>query len=221
MKLLWLFDIDGTLVEVNDLHLLAHKASFKEIMDLNPSESVLKRNFGLPGKKYREAILSELGIRDFSKIPLLEEKFNQHLINEVIKKDIQPLKGVVDFLEYLTGKENNKVGIITGNREDGGTAILKKANLLQYFSVFGFDKGKSREEMLSELITLNPNYKTIVIGDTDKDVNAGKFNHCITVAVATGSRTFKELERETPDVLLRSFEEYSKIISNRLCRKSQ
>ena len=214
MKLLWLFDIDGTLVDANHLHILAHKASFKEVMDLNPSTNILERNFGLPGNKYREAVLKDLSINDFSKIPLLEENFNQYLIKEINRTDIQPLPGTVKFLKHLNNNKTNTVGIITGNREDGGRAILKKANLLQYFSTFSFDKGKTREEMLKELIKeINPS-KTIVIGDTEKDVQAGKCSNCITIAVATGSLTYQKLKNENPDILLRDLNEYKEILSN-------
>ena len=214
MKILWLFDIDGTLVDINHLHLSAHKHSFKKVMNLSPSTDLLKRNFGLPGNRYRETVLKELNVNNFSKLALLEENFNQHLITEINKSHVEPLPGAVKFLKHLSKDKNNTIGIITGNREDGGKAILKKVNLLHFFSTFGFDKGKSREEMLEELIKKNNHSKTIVIGDTDKDINAGKCNHCITIAVATGSLTYEQLKKENPDILLKTFEEYQKIMLN-------
>ena len=214
MKILWLFDIDGTLVDANNLHLSAHKASFKEIMNLDPPTNILKRNFGIPGNKYRKAVLNDLNVKDLSKIKELENRFNQHLIKEINKTSIRPLPGSIKFLKYLKEDKNNKIGIISGNREDGGKAILKRSGLYQYFSTFGFDKGQSREDILKELIIKNNPLKTIVIGDTEKDIKAGRYHHCITIAVATGSLTYNQLKKEHPDILLRTLNDYEQIMNN-------
>ncbi len=129
---------------------------------------------------------------------------------------LEPLPGVIEFLNYLKKEKKNLLGLVTGNKENIGEKMIRKAGLYSYFSFFSFDRGENREKLVESAINkaekIAPIKKKIVIGDTVHDIRAGKANSCFTVAVATGFSTMTTLQQEQPHLLLQSLKEYPSIL---------
>ena len=214
MKTLWLFDIDGTLININHLHLVAHRKSFEEVLSKKiPNDEDIIKYYGCTGLEFRKSVIKDLGLDCFDKIPEIDNHFNKYLIKEILKIKVNPLPGVKKFLDYLSDNKKNTIGIITGNREDTGMKVLQHAGLLSYFKVFGFDQGETRAEILKRTIGMVNYDRAIVMGDTKSDIKASRVNDCITVGVSTGSCSYEDLQKENPDLVLKSMEEYPRIIN--------
>jgi phosphoglycolate phosphatase len=213
MKTLWLFDIDGTLININNLHLIAHRKSFENVLCKKILDEDIIKYYGCTGYEFRKSVIKDLGLDCFEKIPEIADKFNDFLLQEFSKSEVKPLPGVKDFLDFLSTDDKNIIGIITGNAEGIGKEVLNRAGIFNYFKIYGFDEGESRIELLRRTINNVPWCKVVVIGDTEKDIAASKANDCITIAVCTGSCSYEDLMKENPDLVLRSMEEFPKIFN--------
>ncbi len=52
----------------------------------------------------------------------------------------------------------------------------------------------------------------VMIGDSVRDVECGKKFSAMTIAVATGLHSYRELEMSKPDYIFNSLKDYSKIV---------
>lgn len=217
-KNLYLFDINGTLLDVVQLHLKAWQEAYKELFGLTPPPETFTEKFGIPEKQSHEIICEELGINLTAEV--LEELLlhRASTINaEIDAGNIETLPGVYDFLNGL--KERNEIiGIVTGNPESTGRKLLLKSRLLPYFKIQSYcEDSVDRTEIARRAILEGKEKqyqfdKVVVIGDTPSDVEAGKSVGAYTVAVATGHKTKEELQLTGADLTLNSLLEYKKII---------
>jgi len=218
---LYLFDIDGTLVNINYVHLEACKLDYKGILGYKLPARLIASTFGMVEKEAYYTICKALKIipieKPFQKIISIH---NENFKKALARKRVLPLKGVVTLLEYLK-KKKQIIGIITANLKIPGELILKKSRLKKYFKLFSFDDGKSRkkEEIIRSALKLakKKRYKfekIIVIGDTIQDIKAAKSVHAFSVAVSTGSIKHAQLKKHNPDLLIRSLSQYREIIKS-------
>ncbi|RLG09832.1 HAD family hydrolase [Candidatus Pacearchaeota archaeon] len=180
MKVFLLFDIDGTLINTGGAGLRSLKRAFKDLYnkdnahegirthgntDIEIIKMIFKKHIGInpPQEKVKEAI----------------EKYVYYLKEEVWKsKNFIVYDGIKEFLE---NKPSWAIcGLGTGNVKEGAKIKLERVNLWKYFKFGGFgDDGKTRVELLTKAYQRGvklfgkPN-KVVVIGDTPKDVIAGK-----------------------------------------------
>lgn len=115
--------------------------------------------------------------------------------------------GVRTLLDLLSQREDIHLGLTTGNFREAAFVKLRKYGLDHYFSEGGFG-GDSTER--SEIVALGiercqaqcgitfPKDRICVIGDSPRDVQAGRANGIKTVAVATGFSSEGELRRHGP-----------------------
>jgi HAD superfamily hydrolase (TIGR01549 family) len=213
---LWIFDIDGTLVNINHVHLKAYKHNYKQHLKRNVPDNLILSTFGMTESDMHKTIFKAL------KLP-----WNQTLADAIIsdqptyfiqalgREKVVPLEGVVDFLNVLKSKNEPRC-IVTGNLEEPAQLILKKSGLSHYFSFIECDDGKStRIDLVKRAIGKAKKQfnfdKVIIIGDTTQDIKAGKAVGAFTVAVATGSDSIDVLRSADPDIVLRNMKEYQKL----------
>lgn len=218
MKNLYLIDIDGTLVNINDVHLRAYKSDYVSILQRDvPAETILK-TFGMSEEDMHIFIFRELGIpRDDDLINKLIERRGTSFKKTLGASDVKPLEGVVEFLSCLRN-DGEYAAIVTGNLEEPAKLILDKAGLTQFFDYVSCDDGKSKRTQIVQRAVDEAKHrsyvfnKIIVIGDTTKDVEAGKYVGAFTVGVATGSADLDELKTQNPDLLLPNLTHYRLIL---------
>lgn len=216
MCTLWLFDIDGTLVNINQTHLQAYQQAYRGVTGKVISKQIIVSKFGMAGREEQESVLREAGIQPTARMVTdIVRQYNQDLPPLLKKTAIRPLPGVRRLLNLLNKNNKNVVGIISGNPEKTGDFILRKAGLLHYFPYRFYDNGrdKRREDILKRAIgTIKKIKKIVVIGDTVTDIQAGKVVGAITIGVATGSCTTTTLRKEKADVVVGSLREYKSIL---------
>lgn len=222
MKKLVLFDIDGTILNVDSL--LAKSIfvdTFGELFDIDISNDVPSFH----GKTDLQII------NDIVKLHNLNNKFPKQKILDLIYQKfeqrlspnkIELLPGINDLIDLFNTDRNFGIGLVTGNFEKNAYLKLSFVGLEKYFHFGGFGDD-SPDRINLPLIAIerakikkiiNENYsqeKTIIIGDTFRDIQAAKFNNMKSVAVATGKATAKELAFYKPDLLFDDFSNYSNV----------
>lgn len=225
MTALWLFDIDGTLVNINHLHLQAHQASYKDVLNINVPAGKIWPTFGMGGHEERKAVLKSMGIslgiktEDKKIIEAIIKRFIYHFTKLLAKSKVLPLPGAVEFLSYLSKDKNNLLGVVTGNEKETARKILAKAKLRPYFSICSGDDGrtKGRADIVRQALKEAGKKggkleKVIIIGDTAHDIKAGKVVRAYTVGVATGTGTGEELAEAGADLIIPTMKEYRRIL---------
>ncbi|MBS3149231.1 HAD family hydrolase [Candidatus Woesearchaeota archaeon] len=215
MANLFLFDIDGTLVNLTDVHAQAYLKAYKDVLDIEiPREQIIIQ-FSKTERPMHEEVFQELGIKDDGRIDKVIQAFEKYDVKAIQSADIEPLPGVVDFLEHLVNTDEY-IGVITGCIPTVGSSILRRLDLSRYFTIFSYDTGlPSRVEIVKNAIgqadAKKYNYQRIVvIGDTEKDITSGKAVNAFTVGVATGHAPKSSLYEA--DLVLDTLVEYNKIM---------
>lgn len=218
MKNLYLFDIDGTLVNINDVHLHSYKLDYSSVLQRDVPDETLLKYFGMSEADIHPVIFRELNIPYNSDlIRKLIEGHPSNFKRAIGSTDIKPLKGVVEFLSQLRNN-GEYVAAITGNLEEPARLILDRAGLTQFFKYLVFDDGKSERKQIvrravDEAKRRGYNFnKIVVIGDTTYDIEAGKYVKAFTVGVGTGSDDLNKLKMQNPAILLHDLTQYRRIL---------
>lgn len=213
MQRLVLFDIDGTLMLLDNVANNAFKAMTRELFGVEASIFDVRCS-----GKTDSLILEEV---------MLARGFNHHEIQA--KKNLafdrycfyferylengdgyRIYPGVIPLLENLSSNLSIYLGLLTGNVEFTAWKKLQKANLQKYFSFGAFgNESRVRSELVGIALSraqekfgiLFRGKEIIIIGDSVHDVNCGKGYGARSIAVATGFHTKEELLRAEPDVL--------------------
>ena len=106
MSNLWLFDIDGTLVNINHIHLASYKKDYKDVMKIDVPSNLIISTFGMSQAELHKEICRKL------RIPLnkdIEKKLMKiHASNfgkTLAMADIKPLRMVLEFLRHLKSRK--------------------------------------------------------------------------------------------------------------------
>ncbi len=204
--LLYLFDIDGTLLDAHG----SGRGSFDEVMlerfgVANASEGVRY------GGKTDHAIIEEIFRARLGRSATTAERaeflaaYVPRLTAKLAAGGVKVLDGAVAALDWLAPRA--RLGVATGNIREGAEAKLAAAGLAGRFEVGGYGCDSAvRAELVARAIaragTLD---EVIVVGDTIHDISAARACNATVCAVATGSDTAEALAHA--DVVFRSLTE--------------
>ena len=210
---LLIFDLDGTLVDTaKDVHFCINET---------------RDQMGLPPLSMEEARKSiGPGPNNFADLVLPKEK--KHLLDEFIKifrscyidhlvDHSLPFDGVVDLLNELQN-QGIPLAVATNKPRRYTDKLLGYLDLLKYFSgIFTPDDVSSRkpdpEIILKVLEIMNaPAERSLLIGDTDNDILAGKSAGVRTCGVTYGYGPEDMLQALHPDFMIDHPEELLEIV---------
>lgn len=217
----FLFDIDGTLVNLRSIWGEMYLSLYKDVAGFSLTSEELLSKFGPPEYDGHRAILQGRDLYSAETVEALVAESEKRMIRRLGEPDISSyvIAHVRECLDVLDDGHNS-IGIVTGNMKPIAEAILQGAGLREYFSVIGCsDKytTKRAEIVVSVVSAFNAKGKIFlarnvhVIGDTPLDVRAAKECGYVSVAVATGHYSLEELRQEKPDVLLKDLRNYTKM----------
>ena len=217
-KLTILFDLDGTLVDTAP--------------DLMGAHNHVMKKFGYPQKSLGDIkhiagrgawIMMQRTFRDEIK----DEKLKKEMVKEFIDyyaknidKGSNPIKGVVNFLEWA---KSNQIlmGVCTNKQERLATDLLKKINLSQYFEyvagcdTFVFNKPDPRHlTNVIEIIGGSVN-KSIMVGDSEVDSQSAQSAKIPFILVEEGY-TEKNVSEIPHKTLIKNFLNFESIVKNYL-----
>lgn len=224
MDKLVLFDIDGTLLKGgNTLHKLAFSNAFKKIFDVDASIDIVE-HAGKTDQQIIAGVLAKKGIKESAvreKIGEIMKEMINFFEDKIEDESSIVLDGAREFLEYL---DSNKVlmGLVTGNLEPIAKGKMERANLNDYFKVGGFGSDDENRANLVKIAIKKAednfdfkfNNNVFLVGDTPRDILAGKEAGVKTIAVATGNYTEDDLSKEEPSLILKNLTQKEKILKS-------
>jgi phosphoglycolate phosphatase len=222
--MLFLFDIDGTLVSgASREHAAALRQALKsvhrvEVDELQSAVSPAGRTDG----EIARILLLDAGVS--------AERIDAHaqdvrdeccrLYASLCPTDLSALvvHGIPELLETLSAREDAQLSLVTGNFEPVARLKLRAAGLGHWFAfergAFGSDSedrtmlppiARRRAGEAAGLTTSWPRSQTVVIGDTPRDIACAHADRVCCVAVTTGPHGAEELSEA--DFVARSSQE--------------
>ncbi len=206
----YLFDIDGTLMNVRDgTHYHAFHNAVRNVFGVDSHID------GVPVQGNTDigilrAVLRRAGLTDAefeSRLPLAVD----HMCRDVngnaaaIRPELCP--SILELLQALTAA-GKILGVVSGNLERIGWLKLQAAGIRDYFSFGCFsDRAELRSEIfrngLEEVRSrLGDAASVCIVGDTPSDILAAQENSLHVIAVATGTFSADDLGQLSPDACL-------------------
>lgn len=186
--ILYLFDIDGTLLHAHG----SGRNAFDAVMLAqhrieNASEGVRY------GGKTDPAIIEEIFVARLGRSATVAEReaflaaYLPKLDAMLADAGVEVLPGVVEALAFLEAKAT--LGIATGNVRAGADAKLAAAGLAGRFALGGYGcDSHVRAELVAKAIErAGPHDEVVVVGDTIHDISAARACGATVCAVATGA----------------------------------
>jgi len=204
------FDLDGTLVNSAKTIYLATKESLKK---LNLSSDLKEQQFnGMIGKHFID-IFYELKINmpDFNEFISAYKSMYFDFINSS-----KLYKGVTEVLDYLINNDI-KISLLTTKAQDQAEKIIRHFNLDEKINYTmgrrnGMAHKPSPEPLIAICNNLNvPPSETLIVGDTELDIQCGKNANAKTCGVLYGYRDRAQIENENPDLIISELNELVKL----------
>jgi phosphoglycolate phosphatase len=221
-----LFDIDGTL-------LLTYGAGMRALAKAADTHDILQEAFRAvrPDGKTDPQIVRELMKycgRDDECTPDLLSRFFENYLSFLEREmatchELKVLPGVRPLLARLDAEPSFRLGLATGNIEEGAWLKLRYAQLDSYFRFGGFGSdAEDRTLLIRKAIERGAGadgqrHTAFVIGDTPRDIQHGRAAGALTIAVATGSYPLDELKSHNPDLAVPALEPIEPVMEF-LCR---
>lgn len=215
MRRLVLFDIDGTLVDVDGAGRAAVGRALLEVY----GETGPVNDFDFHGKTDPAIVrgLLRAGGRDDAWIDERMDRLWSHYVEaleeELAARDgrVRPCPGVPELLERLAGDERFELALVTGNVREGAWRKLSAAGVDGPFRYGAFGSDAELRDELPPLALRRAESHTghafergevWVVGDTPADVRCARQSGLRVLAVATGRPGRGELARHDPDGLM-------------------
>ena len=196
--LLLLFDIDGTLIDTGGKGMAALRKTAIEV-------------FGNEGPPLDLAGSTDLGIL---------ENLHTHFSTELVARfeDDSALDGVVELLQDIAGAPHAKPALLTGNTMQGAWIKLRHYRLDHHFAFGAYGSDRADRNLLGRIAleralahtgqAYDPE-RTLVIGDTPKDIACAHAVGAKCLAVATGQFSADQLVAAEADWVVASLREIS------------
>lgn len=205
------FDLDGTLV---DSFQTIFKATEKTLRYLKIDNPLIEAEFSKRIGHHFTDIFSDLKIplNDFEEFINLYKKYYFDFMD---RSHLYPF--TEEILSYLNN-EGIKISLLTTKAQDQAEKILAHFKLIDYFSfVMGRRENvkikPDAEPLLIICKELNSSIEeSLIIGDTELDINCGKNAGVKTCAASYGYRDKRELKNLNPDYIIENLSEIKSFI---------
>jgi phosphoglycolate phosphatase-like HAD superfamily hydrolase len=211
VKLLLLWDIDGTLIASGGAGMRALTVGLKNVFGIDGSLA----DIDFAGRTDRW-IMREV-FRKFS-IAVTEANFARFfdgyiaaLPAELANPNAKVLPGVRDVLQAAASHGHIAQGLLTGNMRRGAQVKLAHHGLWEHFAFGAFaDDSEHRNDLGPHAVRRAREHHGVefaaanvwIIGDTPHDIACGKVIGARTLALATGGYSLDQLRAHAPTVVL-------------------
>lgn len=206
------FDLDGTLISS---HETIYRATIHALREVNIVVELKREKFMKMIGMHFDDIFREFGF----KVPDFEhfiKIYKSIYFDYIDTSEMYP--GVNEIISILK-KKNIKMGLLTTKAQDQANLILSHFKIYDMFSgVMGRRPGlahkPSPEPLLKLCDEVNTDIKnTLMVGDSELDVECGKSAGAFTCAVSYGYRNKEELLKTAPDFMIDNITDIDYIIS--------
>ncbi len=164
----FVFDLDGTLLDSVEAHVLSWVNAVKAVMNIELDPDLLRTMIGLGGRKIIAELLGEKGVHKYAKIRWFKDRF---FLNFIRNGAVQLFPGTPKLLRLLKLLDF-KIGLATSTPVHMALHILDFFNISQYFTSITcgdeVKRGKPAPDIFAKSISRlesNP-HETIIVGDT-------------------------------------------------------
>jgi len=220
-----LFDLDGTLVDTAPDLMLAHNHVMKKFGYPTKSTKDIRNLVGKGAGALIGRSIWGQAKKEFSKV--LDDKIKDEMVKEFVNfygknivNESTLVKGVKDFLIWCK-EQNISMAVCTNKQEHLSNDLLKKIGIYDFFEYVAgsdtFDYCKPDPRHLTNVVEiLDGDFKkTIMIGDSETDANAGKAAG-IPVVLLENGYTEKNTTEIYHNHLIKDFTGIEKIIKEYL-----
>jgi phosphoglycolate phosphatase len=191
--ILYLFDIDGTLLHARRSGSRAFNAVFADHHGIERACEGMRF-----GGKTDPALIDELFALRLGRPATEAERaafldaYLARLGGYLADGGVEVIAGVGDALAWLAARPDVLLGVATGNVRAGAEAKLAAAGLAGYFALGGYGSDShARAELVATAIARARQRadiaEVVVVGDTVHDISAARVCGALACAVATGS----------------------------------
>jgi pyrophosphatase PpaX len=208
-----LFDLDGTLIDTNELIIQSFEYTFRKLFNKEISRKELVKSFGEPLRdtmsKYNKD-RADLMVTTF-------RSFNETNHDRIVKR----FEGVEDGIKTLKNS-GIKLAVVTSKREKMAKHGLELIGIYDYMDVIVTPESTKKHKpdgepalKACELLKISPQ-EAIMVGDSHNDILCGKNAGCYTCAVKYTALSLEEIMNYRPDYTIDKIEELVEI-----CREFQ
>lgn len=191
-----LLDIDGTLLDTQDAGIVAYQRAGSRVFGVSFSFEGVPLHGRLDSENYADAVARHgLEIDHRAEMPAFRTAYGDALVEIAGERNgFRPCPGVEPFLAAMTSDPTIELGLLTGNWEDTGRLKIRHAGLddsIYRINAFA-DHGDHRDDLVPVARAAfrrthgTEPRRTIVVGDTPRDVQCALAGDAIALAVATG-----------------------------------
>jgi phosphoglycolate phosphatase len=221
---LFLFDVDQTLISTGGAGIRALNRAFEKVLSVRDAmDGILphgKTDPGIVREIFESRALNVASGAFPETLSAILDCYLEFLDDEIAISPIyKVLPGITPILDLLSRHPGVLVGLATGNVEPGARIKLERGNLNRYFAFGGFGSdSENRTELVRRGAALGaekaiarwgcapePNM-IFVIGDTPRDIDAGREAGFQTIGVATGKYSVPELSAAGATAAIADFE---------------
>jgi len=191
--ILYLFDIDGTLLRARGVGRAAFDAVFAALHGLEQACDGVSFGGRTDGSLIDEILIARRGrAATAEEHAAFYEAYVPVLRAQLAQAGVEVLAGVRDALAWLGQRSDVLLGIATGNVRGGADAKLAAAGLDGWFALGGYGSDSHhRAELVAAAIERGRQRaavdEVVVVGDTVHDIAAARACRATVCAVATGS----------------------------------
>ena len=207
------FDLDGTLVKSDRT---IYKSTLKALEHLNINGSIDEKKFNeMIGMHFVDIFeVMKIDVPDFEEFIGIYKSHYFDFINESV---LYP--NIEETLSFIREEKDIKISLLTTKGQDQAEKIINYFYLDKFFDLImgsreGIAHKPSAEPLLMICDELNvKSANTIMVGDTEIDIQCGKNAGAITCAVSYGFRSEETLINHKPDFIYNSVLELKNFLS--------
>lgn len=199
MTVLYLFDIDGTLLHARGSGRDAFDAVFAAQHGIPGASAGISYSGKTDGQLIDEIFTARLGrTATRAEHTAFLDAYLPLLRTQISTCGVDVLEGVVEALEWLSARSDVMLGIATGNVRAGAEVKLTAAKLDGWFAFGGYAcDSPLRAELVARGIERGREQRdvreVVVVGDTIHDIAAARACGATVCAVTTGGYTADKL----------------------------
>lgn len=189
-KHIYLFDIDGTLINAQGMGSQLFRRAMTEVLDFEPRWTALDFAGQTDAGLFRRA-LGEAGLGENQAIyGRFFERYHTYLENSFREQPAAVLPGVAALLRKLGEDSDARLALLTGNTRRGSELKLAGLFSLFEFGIFG-EQHSDRSDLGREArryadATYGRDIPLTIIGDTPNDITCARAAGATAIAVGTG-----------------------------------
>ena len=182
-----IFDLDGTLVDSNELHVLAWQETFRHFDKEIPIER-LREQIGKGGDQYLPVFLDEREMREIGK---QADEYRGEVFKKKYLSQVRPFPKVRELFEKLRG-DGKRIALASSGKEDEVRhyeellGIVGMVDCMTTADQVAHSKPKADVFIAALNILRTPSSEVVAVGDTQYDVAAAKKIELPVIGVLCG-----------------------------------